>query len=188
MRENHHFGVDPHPSPCRNNFSSSFILHATLKVNFFKLLYLKIGLSRCDSKTKTKKKYIEDPTNAIFSKSRRFKDIKYDILISQRPYPATPQTTLTTATTSTTPNMLVPPTSLTLLNLYSSLRNPLYESAPGLCFGRGDDCWPLEEWRLLLGEVWAMNQGSSLEGQGEQRRWKSHTYPRTIFSAAVFRI
>ena len=68
-------------------------------------------------------------------------------------------------------------TAVTLLNLYSSLWNPLYESAPGLCFGRGDDCWPLEEWRLLLGEVWAMNQGSSLEGQGEQRRWKKQHLP-----------
>ena len=39
----------------------------------------------------------------------------------------------------------VTPPAVTLLNLYSSLRNPLYESAPGLRFGRGDDCWPLEE-------------------------------------------
>ena len=31
--------------------------------------------------------------------------------------------------------------AVTLLNPYSSLRNPLFESAPGLSTGRGDDCW-----------------------------------------------
>ena len=31
--------------------------------------------------------------------------------------------------------------AVTLLNPYSSLRNPLFESAPGLGTGRGDDCW-----------------------------------------------
>ena len=33
---------------------------------------------KTNTKTKTKTKCIEDPTYAIFSKSREFKDIKYD--------------------------------------------------------------------------------------------------------------
>ena len=34
--------------------------------------------TKTNTKTKTKTKYQKDPTCAIFLKSRRFKDIKYD--------------------------------------------------------------------------------------------------------------
>ena len=79
--------------------------------------------------------------------------------------------------------------AVTLLNLYSSLRNPLFESAPGLSTGRGDDCW--HPGGVKANPWWSLGKDPRAAPR-RTRRVKGMERPylpsTTIFSAAVFRI